>query len=281
MAKNRKKRQSMKTEQIVLALLSALMISSGALDVSAQVLFNDPFTSGPVDPTNVNATVATRQSGSLAPISYLYTPDAAAEFVVSNNVFVMSAGGSAKTTMSPNYNFTQYGNLSISVDLKPAASNAGWENFCIGTAAPNAWHFENPLEFFFAARDGSGYVFDGGATKATFGASAPDANGFWNLRFDISTGTSSITNGLATVNAYVGGTLVASYTRATAFTGNYISLVGSAADPANVTFWDNLQVTTVPEPTTVCLLGLGGLLVFRGVRRVQDRRTTLGKDFTR
>ena len=264
-------------KQIVLTLVSVVMLGSMAPDVSAAVttLLNDSFTT--TNTTDINANLA-RQSGTLAPISYVIEENSSEYSISGNALKIVATTEGIRPSVSPVYNFTSFNNYSISVDVKLVDAN-GWNTFIIGNAVPKAGQFDNAGTniFLTGAKNGSGYIFDPSspASGTYFDASAPDANGYWNLRFDISTVGASITTGNATVNVYVQNALVSTFTRTSAYLGNYISMGGQddAGGPSTV-LWDNLNVTTtvVPEPSAALLFGLGGLIGL--VRRARAKKTT-------
>jgi len=261
----------MKTEQtssrlIAVALLSGAMVSGMAPDVSAGTLLNDTFNTA--DNADINVNLA-RQTGTLAPIAYVANDNYLPPFSINGNALLATAPGDSILSASPNYNFTTFNNYSISVDIKPLVTGSSWDAFIIGTIKTSNFfdHGTGTVIFFNAAGDGSGQVIDGGGGgNIPFNASLPDANGYWHLRFDISTAGADILTGNATVNVYVQSEPVITFTRTSAYANNYISLMsypqGSDPNP-NQTKWDNLMVTTVPEPATLALLVAGGLALGR------------------
>jgi len=252
-------------KQTVLALASAAMLGGMAPNASAAtVLLSDTFTTA--DTLDINATVAARQTGTLAPVSYVYSENITDPYSISGNALKSDAFQGRNISVSPNYNFTAFNNYSISVNIRPPTSN--WSTFIIGSASTDSHFYFLGTEIFMSGATGAGWVFDnGGGVATSFGASDPDANGYWNLRLDISTVGANILTGNATVRAYVQNAPVATFTRTSAYASNFVSLMGSNS---TVTYWDDLKVTSVvPEPASAFLLGLAGLAFAPRIRRAR------------
>jgi len=260
----------MKINQIVkcLVLLSATGIIAMTPSASGTVLLSDTFNTANNADINVNLA---RQTGTLAGTPYVATTGLLGKYSINaNTLFVNTAGNVA---VSPNYNFTALNNYSISVMFKPVT---GDERFSLIIGAPAASEGSPNLTYGtgtmiqISATANQSTIKDkssgtsvnqtlvGGGT--TFTRPAADASGYYTLRLDINTSGSDILTGNATVNAYVQGVLMSTFTRSSAYTTNYISLFTSNGQTSGQ--WDNLQITsTVPEPSSACLLGLGGLCV--------------------
>jgi len=246
-------------------MLTALLALGGAFSASAAtVLFSDNFNSA--NNADINADIS-RQTGTLAPASYVsgYLP----AWAIEGNSLKYVDGNFGR--VSPGINFTSANNYSISVDYKPGTNAESWSNFIIG-GATDEWHFTLTGIEIFLRTNGTSDIYgdvrsqDNGnvVPGSGFSNSTPDANGYFNLRFDISTAGANILTGNATFSVYINNGLIATGTTTTPLTQNYISL---AENGAGARYWDNLQVTTVPEPSTMVLFGVAAGVVLLRFRR--------------
>ncbi|MCK5852133.1 hypothetical protein KAH27_03800 [bacterium] len=135
----------------------------------AATLFEDNFTVTGGGNANYQYDNTNRQSGILSPIQYLQAGGVS---------LVTNAGSSAGTVnfngtdvaLSPNHNFTDYGNISLQVEIK-RLNNTSWTAVAIGKDNPTAapW-VENGFTIMIYP-DGNYYVYDhwnGGSSIAHF-----------------------------------------------------------------------------------------------------------------
>jgi len=168
------------------------------------------------------------------------------------------------------------------VDLWPTVTQiegAGFASFLIGGGLANTQANEGVLWAGGAANSisvslyGNGTLwikdqskFDGNGAESIFYAD----NYFTNNGFKtISIVTSAFASGSQTLNFYLGATpILTNYTRDAGFTSdNHIGFQAFRNSGATQSVFDNLSVTVVPEPSSIALLGLGGLALMAVRRR--------------
>lgn len=260
-----------------LAALSALALMAGS--VHAVTLFADTFDRA--NSTDLNAAAAGK-SGSLGALNWIEKTGGAAGVTaqVNNNTILLGelGGGSSGWAIAfPDYNFSNAtlaynGEFTVSVDWGAVSSSGGtrFAGFGVGNslAELNAWNYNNPSSTFtsdfFIGYDPTGTtevkVFKNSTTQDYQQAINLSSGGSLSVRFS---GITDFNSG-STVNyeAFINGGSVKTGTFTwSGMDENYIFLYSNYSNSGGRL--DNFEVSTVPEPTCLALMCLGGLLFAR------------------
>jgi hypothetical protein len=257
---------------ICTAVAITLAALSTAGSAQAQILIADNFQNPTFSTTN-NFLVDYQlngQSGLLAPLSYTsdvgastWRTQVTAQPFNATNTVVRAYGQNQSTVFGYSTNF-EYDSMSISVDL--AQGEATWAALTIGSSAPASQDagslfqvrqvnqdtinvFGNGLNFLTSFTNGVNSGFNLNTIRVGFTTPAAyDGSGFATLDLFVN-------NVQADLNGESAGL---SYTRE-GFTDNFISFSTQHGNSFGSGLVDNISI--VPEPSTVLLLGVGATVV--------------------
>jgi hypothetical protein len=285
---------------IVMSTLLFLAFGS-ASDAIGELLFSDSFnTIANSWDVNYQCSSGGRQGGSLAPLTYTQRPAGTSDYHQVNNSkcpgTLMLKGGMISPndagSVSPDHNFTEIpgagGYTDIQFDLYPCGPGTGaswssWGAIMLGTTSG----YRN---IFVCDTDGIGLLFRGNGGFQAWGtysllndsryttANFPGLHHIEIRIWDPSDGDPWNGIGVARIDAFADRDAIPffSFTKAGGYAANYITLEGET-DPGAPTayhYFDNLTISTVPEPSTLVLSAVGLLVL--GVRGRRKRRGAKG-----
>jgi hypothetical protein len=254
---------------------ATLALAAAALSLSAQgeVLFADNFNRA--DNGDLNA-AATGKSGSLGALNWLEKDSGGGGQIVSNELQLGETGAGGGWGLAyVDHNFTDAaittnGNFSVSVDIinDVTGGSTRYAGIAVGGSATDysGWTDNNPANQnvdFYIGYDGSGTeqfrIWENGVLTTTTNLTFANPD---TLRVDFTNVTSFAATTTINYEVFNNGSSVASGDFTWGGTNeNYLGLFTNWTDGGAEL--DNFSVSTVPEPGSLALLGLGGLLIAR------------------
>ncbi len=263
-----------------LTAITALALMSG--HSQAAVLFADDFNRA--NNTDLNA-VTTGKSGTLGALNWAkrtVTGTSTPKAEVNSNKILLGESGSASAGLGiayVNHNFTDAliatnGQFSVSVDLASVTSsgNTRFSGFGVGNskAELDAWTSNLPsgsfTSDFFMGYDPTSagtavgtYIYKNGTTQDYYSSTARAVGTTLSATFSFANFNSGTT---VNYQAFINGSSVKTGSFTWSGTNeNYIFLYSNYTN--NSGLMDNFEVSVIPEPGSLLLLGLGGLLALR------------------
>lgn len=269
--------------------LAPVLLASGlaATSAHAAVLFADTF--GRANNTNLNAS-STGKSGTLGALNWVEAntgSGASADASVNGGALQLSNGAANVTSYAVPYvdnNFTGLTGFEVSFDFTSAPPQGGVRTVGIGIGSSKA-QLDTLASSVPSASSEVVFGFD---VATTASASPTGVNIFQGGTQVGSTIVRTVTNGTTLrgvftfddmltgttidYSIYFGTEVTPIYTGSTTWTGdnqNYIAVFNthSSGNAGSVTKIDNFSISEIPEPASLALFGLGGLLVGRRQRR--------------
>lgn len=262
----------MKPKHLLIITCLAFAIS-GSANAASTVLLTDNFNS--TNTNNVNAAAATRQTGTLPSAWDGYDNDGDWQTQIENNHLLLTGAGNSSELMggeslTGNYGAAAVGLLSMSFDLRLQTSNnsTDWMSISISNSpfGANPWVADGGVAFsaIFRASGNTSIVNGGGSASAWTSNTANYSTVTIVLSDSVGTGSAFNGNGSLARIYDASNTLIATSGALPQLTNAYFSLGGYSTTGAG-TIWevDNLNITTVPEPSAALLGGLGLLALLR------------------
>jgi hypothetical protein len=275
-------------------LIWSVAISLCGLTTSyATTLLTDSYLNpnAPSGGAELNDNLANRQTGTLATVGYssstlnTSTNGSGLAYLNENSQLEIAPDAGTYAKVWTTKGFATAAATTISVDLWPTVTQfagAGFASFLVGGGLANTQANEGVIWAGGAANAisvslfGNGTLwikdqsmFDGAGAETIFYSDDYFANnGFKKLRINVS----AFASGSQTLSFYLDDIAVLeNYTRTAGFTSdNYLGFQAYRNPGATQSVFDNLSVTVVPEPSSIALLGVGGLALVMVARR---RRT--------
>jgi hypothetical protein len=262
----------MKSKHSLIITCLALAIS-GSANAASTVLLTDNFNSA--NSFDVNAAAATRQTGTLPSAWDGYDNDGDWQTQIENNYLLLTGDGNSGALMggeslTSNYGAAAIGLLSMSFDLRRASSNntTDWMSVSISNSAfgENPWILDAGVAFSVIFRANGNTNIEKGGGSATAWSSNTANFSMVTIVLSDTAGTGSAFNGNGSLARIydASNTLIATSGALPQLTNAYFSLGGYSTTSAG-TIWnvDNLNITTIPEPSAALLGGLGLLALLR------------------
>lgn len=271
-----------KSHLLPLAALPVMATSPFTASSGAATLFADTFDRA--NNTDLNA-ASTGKSGTLGALDWIEQSSGATAEVSNSQILLgeTAGGGGGWAIAYPDYNFSDAliasnGNLTVTMDLASVSStgNIRFAGFGVGNSSAElaAWAFNNPTSTFtsdfFMGYDPTGagtavgtYIFKNGTTQDFYNSTARTVGTTLSATF-----TFADLNAGSTVNyeAFINGASVKTGSFTWSGTNeNYIFLYSNYTGSNGRI--DNFAVSTVPEPSGLAMLGLGGLALIGRRRR--------------
>jgi hypothetical protein len=274
-------------------IAAAAIILTSSSPANATLLFSDNFTvTGTTDAQNLNYNLAGRQSGSVvtgvggSTVNWLNgagttTPDwkVQAGFAGtldggnSLTMFWADTAWHGRTTLDHDFSNVQSA-ISVGFDVQPAGWSGGWgaSQFQFGVKGGptlrSVFICDGNYQLFAPDGVGGDYQVGSGVYSATAVDTAP---AHINVVFsNAATGGSPFGAASVLVQSYSNGSSTPFFSATVAGTplsSGYVSL--ESWEGAQVEFFDNVSVSSVPEPASMMLLGSGliGLLAYAWRKR--------------
>lgn len=247
----------------------AAMVVFSAVEAQAAsnlTLLSDDFTStGTPDPTDLNYNLAARQAGSSLGTVSLFNQSGGTE--VDGNVLDLTGGWGVAGF---EHNFATDANavdspLTIEWDMSPNTGGGAWTALDIGPFASPFLDFVQPgvpLGIAFelnglAEVRSPGNISHGKTDLGTVLAAGEIGHYVVVISGQSGTGSGFDSDGFLVTAQLNGGAVTTLYSSATALPSGGISFVSQNG------FIDNLTVSIIPEPASIALMGLGGLMMLR------------------
>lgn len=212
-----------------------------------------------------------RQGGHFAPLTYAQT-NASDGQIAGDRLLI---AGTGINIVSPNHNFNLNGlgdaHFVLEFEVEPgSATGDDWAAVVFGSSSQTASvNGSDGIGMLF--RDSGSYqIFDGtSANHAIESGTLPGAGGVYDMQIHYFVpGFDDTTPGM--VDIWANGVLVHSFITDSGFANNYINFVGYSNETMNPQHaFDNFSIYSsfVPEPGSLSLLALGGLLLLGRIRR--------------
>jgi hypothetical protein len=286
-----------------LVKLSLVFMVAMSVSVFGEVLFSDNFNVAGGENWDVNAEHAggSRQAGTIASTPWLQGHGGVGDYDIVGTVadegpegagdgfltqidnashpdklLLASFPGGGYSSVSPDHNFNVNAGsvssyLSISFTVDPFDSAAGtndqWTCINIGSAQ-NDSIVSSQSQFGILFRDNGGYQAFDSSSFVSEGAYSTDPTGVTThsieLRlYGLLDGNAFDGSGDMLIEVWADGSKFYDYTKSGGYIDNYITLGNIGGGDFTTSTFDDFSVSVVPEPATLVLMGLGGLLLRR------------------
>ena len=279
---NQRKMKTHRFCYLILSLAAFFVLAiAGSAQAATITLFADTFDRA--NNANLNAS-STGKSGTLGALNWVEVAstgndDATGSSEIAGNQlkFGNVGGGGGWAIAYPDHNFTDAaistnGKFTVTTDMGYTGGSAGstrFNGFAVGhsLAEVNGWSSNNPASFasdFFFGYDPTGTkevkIFTNGGNEVYQRPVDLGAGAELSVRFTLSDFNSG-----STVNyeAFIGG--VSEHTGSFTWSGTSENYIAVYSNYTHLTATqDNFEIATIPEPTSLGLIGLlGGLLMLR------------------